>query len=71
MWRGAIPDLDTTPTPDLDTTSRARVNSLTSAIIFTKEGATLLRIPEAVKAMGADGAFFSHGRHPFLYLKAV
>ena len=65
MWHGAIPDLNTTPTPDLDTTSRTSVNSLTSAIIFTKGQATLLRIPEALKAMEANGAFFSHGRRPF------
>ena len=71
MWRGAIPDLNTTPTPDLDTTPHASVNSLTSAIIFTKGRALLLRIHEAGIAIRADGAFFSHGRRPFLYLKAV
>jgi len=70
-WCGAIPDLNTTPTPDPGTTRRTSVNSLPSAIIFTKGRASLLRIPEAVTAMGANGAFFSHGRHPFLYLKAV
>lgn len=69
MWRDAIPDLNTTPTPDLDTTPDASVNSLTSAIIFTKGQATTLRIPEAFTAMRADGAFFSHGRRHFLTLQ--
>lgn len=65
MWCGAIPDLDPTPTPDRDTTPRAGVNSLTSAIIFTKGQATLLRTPEAVKALGEEWVLCPHGRRLF------